>query len=106
MFKTDGTGPDCTQTLCPGSFKLQCHLIADPEAGKVLTSLKMLTRLVRRTQRYYQKHLNLQRIIRFYVDICPSHLQDMSYQSLSKLYALRGKWFLLYIQKNMSLLPQ
>lgn len=46
MFKTDRTGPDCTQT----SFKLQCHLIADPEAGKVLTSLKMLTRLVRRTQ--------------------------------------------------------
>lgn len=61
----------------PGSFKLQCHLIADPEAGKVLTYhlvLENADKSYKEALMYYQKHLSVQGMIRFYVDICPSYL--------------------------------
>lgn len=61
----------------PGSFKLQCHLITDPEAGKVLTYhlvLENVDKTYKEACRYYQKYLSVQGMIRFYVDICPSHL--------------------------------
>lgn len=59
----------------PGSFKLQCHLITDHEAGKVLTYhlvLENADKTYKEACRYYQ--ISVQGMIRFYVDVCPSHL--------------------------------
>lgn len=82
-----GQSQNCSQPLWPGSFKLGCHWIAVPAAGKVLSyhlAFEDADRTCKETLRDYPKCLHLQETVRLYVDICPSKKWCLLYYTCGK----------------------